>query len=93
LVYTRAADKGGASVFIKRREDKSRVGVGERGVSASGANRGSNRGDSGTDAHGLSSDTGFVRHGDAGDGVEEEFKGGRCSRGSIHGTAVLFDKG
>ena len=41
----------------------------------------------------LSSDTGFVRHGDAGDGVEEEFKGSRCSSGSIHGTAVLFDKG
>ena len=45
------------------------------------------------DAHGLSSDTGFVRHGDAGDGVEEEVKGSRCSSGGIHGTTVLFDKG
>ena len=93
MVYTRAADKGGASVFIKRREDKSRLGLGEMGVSASGANRGSNRGDRGTEAHGLSSDTGCVSHGEAGDGVEEEVKGSRCSSGGIHGTAVLFDKG
>ena len=67
--------------------------MGERGVSTSGANRGSNRGDSGTDAHGLGSDTGFVRNGDAGDGVEKEVKGSRRSSGCIHGTAVLFDKG
>ena len=93
MVYTRAADTGRAGVFIKRREDKSRVGVGEKGVSASAANRGSNRGDSGTDAHGLSSDTGFVRHGDAGGGVEEEVKGSRCGGRCVHGTAVLFDKG
>jgi hypothetical protein len=92
LVYTRAADKGGASVFIKRREDESGISLGEKGISASRANRGGNRSDGSTDARGLSSDVGFVRHGDAGDGVEEEVKGSRCSSGGIHGTTVLFDK-